>query len=861
MTDPGDLPDDARARLALPLGLTRLGLLAERLARAFWPAWTIVLAAVAALALGLHETVPAGAVWVGALAAALGGAAALGWGLWRFRWPTRAEALDRLDRTLPGRPLAALADRQAIGAGDAGSEGVWRAHLRRMADRAAGARPVAPDLRLAARDPFALRYVALTAFAVALLFGSLWRVASVGDVVAGPAGAAAAAGPSWEGWIEPPSYTGKPSLYLSDIAQAAFEAPEGSRVTIRLYGEVGALTVAETVSGRAGRAGTGEAGSASDPAQQFDIAGSGEIVIGGPGGRSWTVTAVADAAPQIAPEGEVERAAGGEMRRPFRASDDYGVVAGRAEIALDLDAVSRRHGLALDPEPREALVVDLPMPISGDRAGFTETLVEDFSKHAFANLPVTVTLSAEDGAGQTGRAAPERMELPGRRFFDPMAASVIEMRRDLLWNRDNLRRAIQVLRAVTHRPEEIIRDQGAYLQLRVAIRRMEAAANAGGLTPQDRDEMAEVLWQIALKLEEGDLADALERLRRAQDRLSEAMRNGASPDEVRELMQELSEAMQDYMRQLAQQGERQQGQQSAQNMQEITGDQLQQMLDEIERLMQEGRMAEAQALLDQLMELMQNLQVTQGGPGQPSPGQQALDGLGETLRDQQELSDESFRELQEQFGQQGQQGEGQQGEGQPGQQGREGRGGQQGQGQGQGQDRRLGEGNGGDTAGSLADRQEALRRELDRQRQNLPGAGSAEGDAAREALDRAGRAMDRAEQALRDRDLGRALDEQADAMEALREGMRNLGEALAQERQQQGQQGQAQGAGDPSDRRDPLGRNPGNSGRIGTDERLLQGEDVYRRAEELLDEIRRRSGEQGRPQIELDYLQRLLDQF
>jgi uncharacterized protein (TIGR02302 family) len=863
MTDPGPLPEDARARLSLPLGLTRLGILAERLARAFWPLWTIALVALAALALGLHETAPVEAVWAAAFVAVLGGAAALGWGLWRFRWPSAAEAVDRLDRTLPGRPLAALADRQAIGAGDPGSEGVWRAHVRRMADRAAGAKPVAPDLRLAARDPFALRYVALTAFAIALLFGSIWRVASVGDVVAGPAGAAAAAGPSWEGWIEPPSYTGKPSLYLNDIPEGAFEAPEGSRVTIRLYGEVGALAVAETVSGRPAEAGTGGPDGAADPAQDFAIAGSGEIEIAGPGGRSWTVTAVADAAPEIAPEGEVERAAGGEMRRPFTASDDYGVVAGRAEIALDLDAVSRRYGLSLDPEPREALVVDLPMPISGDRAEFTETLVEDFSKHAFANLPVTVTLSAEDGAGQTGRAPPEQMELPGRRFFDPMAASVIEMRRDLLWNRDNLPRTIQVLRAVTHRPEEIIRDQGAYLQLRVAIRRMEAAANAGGLTPEARDEMAEVLWEIALKLEEGDLADALERLRRAQDRLSEAMKNGASPDEIQELMQELSEAMQDYMRQLAQQGEGQEGQQSAENTQEITGDQLQQMLDEIERLMQEGRMAEAKALLDQLMELMQNLQVTQGGQGQPSPGQQALDGLGDTLRDQQDLSDESFRELQEQFGQQGQQGQGQQGEGQPGQQqGQEGQGGQQGQGQGQGQDRRLGEGNGGDMAGSLADRQEALRRELDRQRQNLPGAGSEEGDAARDALDRAGRAMDRAEEALRDQDLGRALDEQADAMEALREGMRNLGEALAQERQQQeGQQGQAQGPGDPTDRRDPLGRNPGNSGRIGTDEQLLQGEDVYRRAEELLDEIRRRSGDQGRPQIELDYLQRLLDQF
>ena len=37
--------------------------------------------------------------------------------------------------------------------------------------------------------------------------------------------------------------------------------------------------------------------------------------------------------------------------------------------------------------------------------------------------------------------------------------------------------------------------------------------------------------------------------------------------------------------------------------------------------------------------------------------------------------------------------------------------------------------------------------------------------------------------------------------------------------------------------------------------------DVYRRARELLDEIRRRSGDTERPTEELDYLRRLLERF
>jgi hypothetical protein len=42
---------------------------------------------------------------------------------------------------------------------------------------------------------------------------------------------------------------------------------------------------------------------------------------------------------------------------------------------------------------------------------------------------------------------------------------------------------------------------------------------------------------------------------------------------------------------------------------------------------------------------------------------------------------------------------------------------------------------------------------------------------------------------------------------------------------------------------------------------MVGDEDVYRRARELLDEIRRRSGEAGRSDTERSYLERLLDRF
>ena len=845
------LPHEALRRLVWPVRLTRAGMVAERITRGFWPVWTLLFAAIAALAFGLQDWMPLEAVWIGGVTLLLG----LLWALWRgirgFRLPSREEALERLDRTLPGRPIAALSDSQALGGGDAGSTAVWRAHVARMAERAGAARAPAPDLRIARRDPYALRYAGLTAVVTALLFGSLWRVAEVPGLVQPGTAANAAGGPSWEGWAEPPAYTGLPSIYLNTFTADRIELPEGSRIALRLYGAADALGVQESVSGQppAPADPAAPVDTASVRAVDIEAARSGRISITGDGGREWQVTVLPDDAPTVAITGKVMREADGTMSQPFTAADDYAVTSGRAIIELDPAAIDRRYGLAPDPEPREALVYDLPMPITGSRADFAEALVEDASKHPWANLPVKMTFEVADGRDQTGRSGTEALTLPGRRFFDPVAAAVIELRRDLLWTRDNGPRVSQVLHALTHRPEGLLRNERAYLMLRVAMRRLDAALGQGPLSAAMRDEIAEDFWAIAELIEDGGLANALERMQQAQERLSEAIRNGATPEEIQKLMDELRQATDDYIRQLAE------------NSQQITGDQLQQMMDEIQRLMEEGRMAEAQELLDQLSRMMENLRVTEGqsGQGQRGPGGQAMEDLRQTLRDQQQLSDEAFRDLQQNGQQQGQQGDpqqGQQGEGQdqPGQQGQNG--------DGEGRDPNgLRPGEGGDPR-SLAERQRSLRETLRRQEGGLPGDPSDERDAARRSLSEAGRAMDGAEEALRRGDTAEALDRQAEAIENLREGMRSLGEALAQNQPDQpGNQGEALGEANRETPRDPLGRTTGQSGRIGTDENLLQGTDVYRRARDLLDEIRRRSGEQTRPSQELDYLKRLLERF
>ncbi len=858
MADQPTLLTPVLNRLRRPLTLTWAGLIAERVVRAFWQLWTVVAVVGTAVLTGLPWAFSFEVVWGGILLAAMALIAAAIWGARQFRWPRRAEAIARMDAVLPGHPLAALADAQAIGRDDPASQALWQAHQGRMTDRAAKAAVVEPDLKISNRDPFGLRYIALLGLLLAMMFGSVLRDGP--SALPGPGGAALAAGPTWEGWIEPPAYTGLPSLYLNDI-DSQITVPEGSRVTIRLYGELGALSVTESVSGP-----VRDAAATTGPEQNFVIERDGELSIDGPGGRKWAVMAIRDTAPLVALlEDGARTTFDGQMSQPFRAMDDYGVTGGTATFTLDLAQVNRRFGLRTEPEARDPIVLDLPMPISGSREDFREMLIENLSEHPWAHMPVTLTLEVSDERGQTGTSAPLQLNLPARRFFDPLAASLIEMRRDLLWSKANGQRVVQVLRAISYKPEPgLFRKDVYYLKFRVILKRLERMVQYDSLTNAPRDEITTALWDLAVQIEDGDIEDALERMRRAQERLSEAMKNGASEDEIAELMQELRDATRDYLRQKSQQAQREnnvdQPGQTPQDMMELSQQDLQDMMDRIQELMKEGRFAEAQQALEEFQKMMENLRVTEGGKGQ-SEGRQAMEDLADTLRQQQGLSDQAFRDLQEQYNPNTQSGQSQQNEGLNGGKGR----GQSHDGQGQGTQGGEGQ-NGQPQAGgqdsqerSLADRQEALRRELERQRGSLPGAGTQSGDAARDALDRAGRAMDGAENALRNQDLAEAIDRQSEAMEALREGMRNLGDALA-EQQNPGGQGQARGQSG-GQQSDPLGRTPGNGRRAGTEQDLLQGEDVYRRARDLLDEIQRRSGESDRPKIELEYLQRLLDRF
>lgn len=804
--------------------LTYLGMWARALARAFWPCAAAIAAVLGCLALGGLDQMTLDGLWFVGLAMLLAIVLTAIWGMITLVRPTWDAALDLVDRGLTNRPIRALMDIDFVkqpNADDPQIAHLWRRHRDHMRAEADRARPIWPKIDLTSQDPFGLRYLALLILLVGVIFGTPARIIDVTDPRAGDQ--TALGGLGWEAWVTPPDYTNKATLYLNDLTDhATLAVVPNSLVQIRLYGQLGDYLVEETISKR-----TEDVPAASALVQEFHAHAPGQLAIVGDAGARWDVTLVPDLPPNIDVLAGFEADFFGQSQLSYTASDDYGVTALAAQIDLNLSQVSRRHGLAADPDFDQTVNYDLPLPVTGRTQDFQDTWTEDHSQSILAHLPVTVTLSAQDALDQTATAQLRDIELPARTFFDPLAAAIIEARRDLLWSAQNARRVSRMIRAITYDPQGAFRKETDYMRLRYILRRLDTYIGLGTVA-QKRSELAQALWDLALSIEEGDVNDALERMREAQERLSQAMKNGASQPEIERLMQELRQANENYLRQLRQQAERDQSRQnqdmaqnSPQDQMQMNQSDLEEMMNRIQELMEQGRMAEAQQALDELQRMMENMQVAEGEQGQNGPGQEGMDQLSETLREQQQLSDDAFRNLQN-----------------PNPQGSEGQG----------------------TPQDLADRQQSLRDQLQGGRDNLP---SLDGDSAargQSELDRADRAMRQAEEALRQRDLDRAIENQAQAMDALREGIREMDRAIAEARRPDDGQGTAANQ-DGQQGRDPLGRPQGRDGNSGTAEADATDQDIARQAQEVLDEIRRRASELERPEAELNYLKRLLDLF
>jgi Domain of unknown function (DUF4175) len=153
----------------------------------------------------------------------------------------------------------------------------------------------------------------------------------------------------------------------------------------------------------------------------------------------------------------------------------------------------------------------------------------------------------------------------------------------------------------------------------------------------------------------------------------------------------------------------------------------------------------------------------------------------------------------------------------------------------------------------LQEGQNKLQSDLDQMMKDLQGLGIKPG----KDFGEAGKSMGEAGQSLGEADGGQALDQQSNALDALRRGGQDMMKQMQQAMSQDGQTGQ--GGQRQNGRFDPLGRPQNNEGGPGPERNDMLPKDVdIQRARQILEEIRRRLGNALSPQMEKDYLERLL---
>lgn len=739
-----------------------------------------------------------------------------------------------------------------LGNDDPFARALWAEHQRRMASQIGELSAGTPRSKLPDRDPYGLRVaialLLVTAFGYSFSGGS----GRVSDAFTSHAGAGA---PDIrvDAWVSPPSYINAAPVFLTGrtIPGNGVSAVAGSEITVRVGAapDQATITYADAGGGQTpvtpAEPGAATTGDATSPLHSsvftYKPDADGTLSVETASGRmEWPITVIPDEPPQLTFIDEQRRAANGALELAYSITDDHGVVSARADIVP-----------LAEPNPDAVPLFDAPeyklsLPRRGAKDGEAASS-QDLTEHPLAGQKVTITLLGTDGAGQEGRSETIETVLPARRFNEPLAAAIVEHRGLLALDANNLPRIFDLQDALTLAPEETIPDLTQYLLFQSVRGRLENARNEADLR-----EAIDYMWGVALQIEDGNLSLAARNLRDAQQALAEALENGASDEEISRLMDELREAMQEYMSELARQAPNQQAQQNqmAQNM--LRQRDLDNMLDQIENLARSGARDQAQELLSQLQQMMNNLQAgRQQQQQQGGPMREQMDKLGELMRQQQQLMNETFNLDQQQMGRPGRPQQGQNGEQQPGEQGEN----QQGEMQpGQGNQPSMEE-----LLEQLQQQQQALRKQLEQMQKDLEGMGMQPS----EGFGEAGEAMGEAEGNLGGGQPGDALGDQGRALQALRQGAQDMMNQMMQAMGQQPGTGQnpgpyGQGSSGPDDR-DPLGRPRASNGPDFGNRVKVPDEIDIQRAREILDAIRERLGDRLSPEIEKQYLERLLD--
>lgn len=825
---------NVESRLRSVVFRSRLAILWEDLWRASYQPLIVIALFFGVSWMGLWLLLPSWGRVVGVLLFLL----ALLWSLRdlrHVRWPDRDAGIRRVELSSghSHRPLTTLEDEIGAGTNDPIARALWLKHKQRIAEALKAMKAGGPRPDAWRRDPYALRVVALAFLIVGYASsgdGRWSRVAAAFQPDQDQTDIAS----RLDAWITPPVYTSRPPVFLTGESGALRDegapvrVPEGSIMVIRSQGQA-ALTVVHTAGGNSSEIPTLENSTpdSSLPSEhQLTLMEDGSVVVreGETEIKRWAFRVDPDEDPVIRLNNDPEEQLSGALKFSYLVRDDYGVTYAASEISPAPGTGAQTK----DPRP----LVDAPnFPLSLPPRSSTSKLgetIKDLTSHPWAGSEVDLVLVARDEAGQEGRSDAYRFVLPQRRFAKPLARAVVEQRRNLALDAKSLPEILVSFDTLMMAPAVFEVDPKIHLGMRFAYGQLAAAH-----TDEALRELLPLLWDLALTIEDGDLSLAERALRQAQEALRKALEDGASDEEIAKLTEQLRQALNEYMQALAEQMRRnpQAMQQFNPNQQTMNQQDLDEMLRKIEELAKTGSRDAARELLAQMQRMLENLQA---GRPQMSPDgltnemMQMLNELSEMIQRQQDLMDQTHRFNRDQ--QQQQRGQ---------------RGGEQGQNQ--------------MTPEQLAEALKQLQQgqgDLAQKLQQLMEQLGQNGLPENSDLGQAGESMGDAQQSLGEGQGDQAVGQQGDALDALRRGAQGLSEQMMGEGEGPGMAG----GRSPLDE-DPLGRPRRTEGPDFGNRVKVPDEIDVQRARRILEELRRRFSDPARPQLELDYLERLLKRY
>lgn len=781
--------------------------------------------------------------WILHTGVVVASAAVVGFTLWHrlrgFAWPSRSEARARLETTSPveHRPLTAVEDSLVAGA-TATQQWMWRIHQDRARDDLDRLRVKAPAPDVASRDRFALRAAVVLALFVAVVGGwgdmsdRIWR--GVLPMLGGDSSRAAV-----KLWITPPTYTNLSPIYLETPVPAGstpittLDIPAGSTALaiVTGTGRDTALQLDEAAMPFLKLADeTQQLETALKPAKRLEVRQGSRVLAG------WDVRWLADQRPVVAILSPPSEGVRWRTRIDYMVRDDYGANTVTARVTRSSDATT----------PPLEFPVSLP-PAPGST--FAHSSTHDLASHIWAGQNVVVQLIVTDHAGQVGESETMEAKLPERVFTHPVSKELARWRRGIATRpAENVPPALASVTRILQRPELFGGEPLVHLTLTTAKYRMtnESAQEASRTIP-------ELLWHAAVRIEDGNLVNAEQRLVEAEKALRDAIARGAPPEEINRRLAELREAVAEYSKALAEKDP--DGKNGFTKNNKMKQDAIKASMDELKKLSEMGAEDAAKEALANLEEQLQALRDGNQDQGDDSPeakrAQELMQKMEEMAEEQSNLLNDSFEKARKEEAKENgeksdepRHGEGM--EGGPGNPDQKKKGGEKTQAAN------------GASAQSAASKQEALRKKLNEMMDNLE---EMTGKTP-ESMEDADKSMADARDALRSGQWKQGAEGQAQASNKLQKGIEQAQEQLLQALLDKGLGGALERPQAGVVRFSPLGGRDGRRG--GQKVTIPTGPDTEGMAERvrvILDEIRRRAADRTRSESEQDYLRRLKKQF